>query len=214
MLFRDERDTAAVNTLHTAGGGGSLLIQICFRGREGMKSLSTRNMTLIGVMTAVMCIFGPMAPQFGPVPFSLTVLTVYLAVYVLGMKLGTIAYLVYLLIGFVGVPVLSGYSGGPGKVLGPTGGYLIGFIFMALVSGWFIDRYYKNIALQFVGMALGLMICYALGTLWLAYTTGMGLAKAFAAGVVPFVALDMVKIVLAILVGRPVRSRLTRVVTA
>lgn len=173
-----------------------------------MKTENIRAMTMIAVMTAVMCIFGPMSVPIGPVPISLTVLTVYLAVYILGMKRGTIAYLVYLLIGFAGVPVLSGYSGGPGKVLGPTGGYLLGFIFMALISGWFIDHFYKNIGLQLIGMLTGLAVCYAIGTLWLAKLTGMSFSQALAAGVIPFVAFDVVKIAVAILLGRSVRSRL------
>ncbi|MGP1349378.1 MAG: biotin transporter BioY [Stomatobaculum sp.] len=173
-----------------------------------MKTGNIRVMTMIAVMTAVMCIFGPMSVPIGPVPISLTVLTVYLAVYILGMKCGTLAYLVYLLIGFAGVPVLSGYSGGPGKVLGPTGGYLLGFIFMALISGWFIDHFYKNIGLQLLGMLAGLAVCYAIGTLWLAKLTGMSFSQALAAGVIPFIAFDVVKIAVAVLLGRSVRSRL------
>jgi len=77
-----------------------------------MKYLDIRNMALIAVMTALMCIFGPMSIPIGAVPISLTPLLVYLSAYVLGMKSGTVAYLVYLLIGFVGVPVMSGYGGG------------------------------------------------------------------------------------------------------
>lgn len=167
-----------------------------------------QSMCLMAVMTAVMCIFGPMSVPIGPVPISLTVLTVYLAVYVLGMKRGTIAYGVYLLLGFIGLPVLSGYSGGAGKVFGPTGGYLIGFIFMALLSGWAIDHFYRNIALQFAGMAAGLVVCYVFGTVWLANLTGMGFQKAMEVGVLPFVAFDLLKIVCAILMGRPIRNRL------
>ena len=104
-----------------------------------MKRLDIRNMALIAVMTALMCIFGPMSIPIGAVPFSLTPLLVYLAAYILGMRNGTVAYLVYLLIGFVGVPVMSGYSGGPAKILGPTGGYLMAFILMALMTGFVVE---------------------------------------------------------------------------
>ena len=182
-----------------------------------MKSMSRteiQSMCLMAVMTAVMFIFGPMSVPIGPVPVSLTVFTVYLAVYVLGMKRGTIAYIVYLLIGFVGVPVLSGYSGGAAKVFGPTGGYVFGFILMALISGWAIDHCYRNVVLQFVGMAVGLAVCYLLGTLWLSHVTGMDLQKAMQAGVFPFVAFDLIKIVCAILLGRLIRNRLKKVLAA
>jgi biotin transport system substrate-specific component len=63
---------------------------------------------------------------------------------VLGMKKGTIAVLLYLLIGLAGVPVFSGFTAGPAKLFGPTGGYLIGFILMALISGYFIDKFPGN----------------------------------------------------------------------
>ena len=80
------------------------------------------------------------------------------------MKAGTISYLVYLLIGLVGVPVFSGFTGGPAKLAGPTGGYLVGFLFMALIAGYFIDRFSRNHILQVLGMILGTAVCYLFGT--------------------------------------------------
>ena len=97
----------------------------------------TKTMVMISLMAAVICILGPLslAIPISPVPISLTNLAVYFTIYVLGTKKGTISYLIYLLIGLIGIPVFSGFTGGPAKLLGPTGGYLIGFIFMALLSG-------------------------------------------------------------------------------
>lgn len=110
------------------------------------RALSTSQMALIGVMTAVTCILGPFAIPIpiSPVPISFTNLAVYLTVYVLGMKAGTISYLIYLLLGFAGLPVFSGFTGGVAKLAGPTGGYLVGFIFMAVIAGWFIDHFQGN----------------------------------------------------------------------
>ena len=172
--------------------------------------MNVQTMTLVAVMTAVMCILGPMSIPIGPVPVSLTVLTVYLAVYILGMRYGTMAYIIYLLIGLVGAPVLSGYSGGPAKVFGPTGGYLISFILMALISGWFIDHYYKKIPMQVLGMVLGLIVCYIFGTTWLAVLAHMDAKAALAAGVIPFIPFDLIKIAISVIVGRAVRNRLSR----
>ena len=169
-----------------------------------MKRLDIRNMALIAVMTALMCIFGPMSIPIGAVPFSLTPLLVYLAAYILGMRNGTVAYLVYLLIGFVGVPVMSGYSGGPAKILGPTGGYLMAFILMALMTGFVVERFYQNVPLQAVVMFVALIICYAAGTAWFVGQTKMALSIC----VYPFVPLDCIKLGLAIIIGRPVRERL------
>lgn len=176
-----------------------------------MKKMDIRMLCLIAVMTALMCVLGPMSIPIGPVPVSLTVLTVYLAVYVLGMRYGSIAYVVYLLLGLVGLPVLSGYTGGPAKLFGATGGYLIGFLPMAVISGYFIDKFYTKIYMQVLGMIGGLVVCYAMGTMWLALMAKMSLAKAFFAGVVPFVLFDLAKIAVAVLVGRAVRSRLSLV---
>ena len=100
------------------------------------KSFTTFQMTLIAVMAAITCILGPLSIPIpiSPVPISLTNLAIYLTVCLLGWKFGTISYLIYLLIGIAGLPVFSGFSSGFAKLLGPTGGYLIGFIRHGLPS--------------------------------------------------------------------------------
>lgn len=181
------------------------------------KKVSTKTLALTGVMTAVTCIVGPVSIPLpiSPVPVSLTNFAVYLSVYVLGMKKGTISYCIYLLTGFVGLPVFSAFSGGPAKLLGPTGGYLIGFIFMALISGMMADRTNSRI-FCFLGMVLGTAVCYLFGTLWLAYQTGISFEAALAAGVLPFIFGDIIKIILVIPAGERIRNQLRRagVITA
>ena len=94
--------------------------------------MNTKKIALIGLMTAVICVLGPISfpLPISPVPISLGVLGVLLATYLLGMKWGTISCLAYLLIGLVGLPVFTGFSGGVGKVLGPTGGSIVATIFI------------------------------------------------------------------------------------
>ena len=106
------------------------------------QTMKIQDLTLIALMAALTCILGPMSITlpFTPVPISFTNLVIYFAVMVIGMKRGTISYLVYLLIGAVGLPVFSGFSGGLAKLAGPTGGYLVGFIFLALISGFFVEK--------------------------------------------------------------------------
>ena len=104
----------------------------------------TRNLTITALMTAVLCILGPIVLPIGPIPISLTNLAIYLALYAVGTRRALVAYLVYLLLGIAGLPVFSAFEGGPQKLVGPTGGYLIGFILMLLVAGWFIDRDYQR----------------------------------------------------------------------
>lgn len=170
----------------------------------------TYAMTTIALMAAVLCVVGPFTIPIGPVPVSIAPLVIFLSVYILGTKNGTISVLLYLLIGAVGVPVFSGFAGGFGKIAGPTGGYLLGYILMALIAGWFIHRYYDRVVVQFLGMVLGLAVLYAFGTAWLAYSAGMSFGAALAAGVLPFIIPDLIKIVIAIALGRTIRSRLVR----
>ena len=164
-------------------------------------------MTTIALMAAVLCVLGPLVIPVGPVPISLVPLAIFLSVYILGTKRGTISVLLYLFIGAVGVPVFSGFSGGFGKIAGPTGGYMLGYIFMALIAGWFIHRFYDKIAVQFLGMLLGLLVLYAFGTAWLSISAGMSFQAALAAGVLPFVAFDIIKIIISIVLGRTIRKR-------
>ena len=174
------------------------------------KTLSIQQLAVIGVMAAVICILAPFSIPIGVVPISFTNLAVYIAIYVLGSRKGTISYLIYLLIGLVGVPVFSGFTSGPGKLFGPTGGYLIGFAFMALISGIFIDRFSNKMYLCFVGMVLGTAVCYLLGTIWLAYQAGLSFQSALAAGVVPFIPGDLIKIVIAMIIGPQMRKALNK----
>lgn len=173
---------------------------------------STKSLAIIGLMTAITCILGPLSIPlpFSPVPISLTNLAIYFTIYVLGMKKGSISYLIYLLIGFVGLPVFSAFSSGPAKLFGPTGGYLIGFLFMALICGFFIDKWSQNYILQFTGMILGTAVCYLFGTLWLAHQANLSFYAALAAGVIPFIPGDLAKIIIALIAGPQIRKRLKK----
>ena len=175
---------------------------------EKTQKINTRQLTLIGVMAAVTCILGPLSLPIGVVPISLTNLVIYFSIYVLGGKRGTLSYIVYLFIGLVGLPVFSGFSGGLPKLFGPTGGYLIGFVFMAFISGIFIDKFSNKIYMCFLGMVLGTIVTYIFGTAWLAYEAHMPFNKALAVGVLPFIPGDIVKITIASLIGPQIKKRL------
>ncbi len=158
----------------------------------------TKEMAITALMGAVICVMGPLslAIPVSPVPISLVNLAIYFSCYILGMKKGAISVLLYLMIGFVGMPVFAGFTAGAGKLLGPTGGYLVGYVFIALVCGWFFEHS-RGRWMEFAGMVFGTLCCYLFGTLWLAHQAGMGFQAALAAGVIPFIPGDLVKILIA-----------------
>lgn len=173
----------------------------------------TRTLTLTGLMTAVLCILGPFSipVPISPVPLSLTNFAIYITVYLLGMKSGTVSVLLYLFLGTAGLPVFSGFGGGLGKLAGPTGGYLIGFLFVALIQGFLMERFPERRPADIAGMVSGLAVCYAFGTLWLAWQLHLTPAAALTAGVIPYLPGDAVKIILAAVVGPKLKARIGKV---
>lgn len=177
---------------------------------QSRPQIRVKELAMIALLTAVTCILAPLSIPIGEVPISLTNLVIYFSLYILGMKKGVLSYIVYLLIGFVGVPVFSGYTSGPQKLLGPTGGYLIGFLPMAVIAGLVIGRCYRKTVLCFLAMIAGTAVCYAFGTAWLAHVGGYSLKAALFAGVVPFIPGDLIKMGLAAVLGPQVRKQLVR----
>ena len=175
-----------------------------------MERNSLKKMTATAVMSALLCVLGPLSIPIGPVPFSLAVLVICLAAEVLGARRAAVAVGLYLLIGFAGLPVFTGFAGGAGKMLGPTGGFMVGYVFLALLGGWGAVRFPDSISAHFAGMAAGLVVLYTFGTAWLVHLTQLPLDKALRAAVYPFVAVDLIKAALAIVFGRALKKRLAQ----
>ena len=176
-----------------------------------MKSkLSVRDMAYIALFAVMMAVCSWISIPY-VVPFTLQTFAVFLAVEVLGGRRGTVAVLVYLLMGAVGLPVFTGFSGGIGHLLGSTGGYIVGFVFTALVM-WGMERIPGNRTVVLtISMVLGLLVCYAFGTAWFlmvyARTTGpVGVWTAVGWCVAPYVVPDLVKLALALVLRRRLRG--------
>lgn len=162
------------------------------------------------LFAAILSVLSPLSIPlpFTPVPLSLGTFAVYLAAAAGGAKRGTLAVAVYLLLGAVGIPVFAGYAGGFQNLMGPTGGYLIGYLPLALTVGLCTDHFPEKKSIYPLSMIGGTLFCYALGTWWLARQTGLSLPAALAAGVLPFLPGDGVKILAASAVAYPVRRAL------
>ena len=167
------------------------------------------ELTLTALTAAVTCILGPcvFVLPFSPIPVTFGLLGIMLATTLLGSRLGTISCLIYLLLGCVGLPVFSGFTGGLGVFLGPTGGYLLGYLWFPMLSGRF--QFMKK-AGSVMGMLIGLSLCYLCGTAWLAYCSNIGYKEALFIGVLPYLPFDLFKLFVACFLGNIVRKRLYR----
>jgi len=172
--------------------------------------MKTKKLTTIGLFTAILCIFGPLSIvlPFSPVPISLGTLGVLLTCLMLGAKDGLLCTVIYLLLGLVGLPVFTGFTGGVGKVLGPTGGYLIGYLFLAYIGGSLSQKWKSSLLLQVSGLFMGMIFCYLFGTLWLIFQADMDLQSALLVGVIPYILFDIAKIYAASLLKRAISARL------
>lgn len=172
-------------------------------------NIKTSDITLIGIFAAVMAICSWISIP-ASIPFTLQTFGVFLAVGLLGGRRGTLAVAVYLLLGTIGLPVFSGFTGGIGHLIGPTGGYIIGFILSALVM-WLFEKYAgSSSAVLGISMTIGLLVCYLFGTVWFmtVYTknTGeIGLMTALGWCVIPYIIPDAIKILAALALCRRLR---------
>ena len=175
--------------------------------------MKVKDMTLTAVTTALICIAGPVVIPAGPIPLSLATFAIYLAGAVSGRKRGTLAAALYLLIGIIGVPVFSGFSGGFQKLAGVTGGYLIGYLPCAFLSGFGAELAAKKgrIRILPVMMTAGTAVLYTLGTAWFMFQSGNTLGTALSLCVVPFLPGDAVKIAAATAISVPVRRAVCKI---
>ena len=161
------------------------------------------DLVFVALFAAVMTVCAQIQIPFGQVPFTLQTLGVFIAASLLGWKRGTLSVIVYVLLGLAGVPVFAGFSGGIGVLFGPTGGYIIGFIFTALIVGLMTEKLGKKPWVEIVSMILGLAVCYAFGTVWFMFQMKMGLVESLLLCVVPYLIADALKIAFsAVLVNR------------
>lgn len=172
------------------------------------EQISTSTMAVVALMTAVVCVLAPFSIPVGVVPVSLASFGLYLAIRILGGRKATIVCAMYLLIGFIGLPVFSGFVGGPGVLLGPTGGYLIGYLLLTMIAGFFVDKFPGKQRFCLLGYVLGTMACYMVGTVWLMVLMTLDLKTALMLGVIPFLPGDVIKMITALILGEKVRRAL------
>lgn len=170
---------------------------------------AVRNYVLTALFAALMAVLSQIQIPIGPVPFNLAVLGAFLTGMLLRPAWAAAAVCVYMLLGAVGIPVFAGFQGGPAALLGNTGGYIIGYLFIALATALAVRHSGKTIVVG-AAMLLGLVVCYAFGTAWYMFVSGANLATALAWCVLPFVVPDVCKGVFAYALGRVLSNRLAK----
>ncbi len=187
-----------------------------YRG-DFMRSKKQKNRTVdivtIALAAAIIAVCSWISIPIGSVPVTLQTFAVSVCGLLLGYKKGTIAVVIYIFLGVIGLPVFSLFRSGVGTLLGATGGYMLGFVFISFFAGLFGKRFENKPYLHFIGLCIGLVFCYTVGTAWymlvyLGDTDAMGLVSALTACVLPYIIPDLVKIALACVVSKAVMLRI------
>ncbi|MFY0545154.1 biotin transporter BioY [Brevibacillus sp. H7] len=163
---------------------------------------------LSAIFAAITAVFSQITIPLPLIPITGQTLAVGLTATILGSRYGTLAMLLYVLLGAIGLPVFSGASGGLQILVGKTGGYIFGFIFTALITGWILEKTRFTFVNALVANLVGMVVTLAFGVMQLKYVLAIPWDKALEFGAYPFLVVGVVKAALAAYVGIKVRERL------
>jgi len=175
-----------------------------------LKKGSTYQYVLAAFGAAIIAVLAQVTIPLPLIPITGQTLAVGIIVTILGTRLGTLSVLLYILLGAVGLPVFSGMSGGLGILVGPTGGYIVGFLATAIIMGLYLDKFGITFAQAIIANIIGMFVTLVFGTVWLKIVADYTWTAAFMGGVAPFIVVGIVKAVLAAWIGVIVRRRLER----
>ena len=173
---------------------------------EQFQSLYTlHRLVWTALLAALIAVGSYLHLSIGPVPISFQTLFVLLSGFILGMSGGIISVVLYILAGILGLPVFAGGTAGLGHLLGPTGGYILGFLGAAFITG--LSKYFSRSSLTswtrgLFSALLGLIPIYALGLPWLKLTLDLNWIKALSIGLLPFLPGAVLKVLLCVLILR------------
>nr|WP_245917507.1 biotin transporter BioY [Bacillus canaveralius] len=167
-----------------------------------------RMMIVTALFAAVIGILAQITIPLPLVPITGQTLAIGLAATILGARFGTLAVILYLIIGAVGVPVYAEFSGGASVLVGPTGGYLVGFIPTAFLIGFILEKTSFTFKNAMIANSLGMIVTLIFGTVWLKIAADLTWIAALAGGFTPFIIVGLIKAALASWIGVLVRKRL------
>ncbi|HWL26312.1 BioY family transporter [Bacillus sp. AFS073361] len=163
---------------------------------------------LSALFAAIIGILAQVTIPLPLVPITGQTLAVGLAATILGSRYGTLSVIFYALLGSIGIPVFSGMSGGFGVIVGPTGGYIIGFIPAAFLTGYILEKTSFSVMKGMIANTVGMFVTLVIGTIWLKLSVDMTWTAAFTSGFLPFIVVGLIKAFLASWIGITVYKRL------
>ncbi|MBC6314446.1 biotin transporter BioY [Listeria grandensis] len=173
-----------------------------------MRDQKLKQLIINALFAVIIAILAQVTIPIGPIPLTGQTFAIGLAATILGARNATISVAVYLVLGAIGVPVFAGMSAGLGILFGPTGGFLIGFLFNAYVTGFLIEKTNFSMAYAIFANIIGSFITLLFGALWLKFGGDLSWSAAFTAGVTPFIIPGILKAIFAALIGISIRKRL------
>ena len=177
---------------------------LCSKDIRGIKVKNkTKSITICAFFAALTGVLSQISIPlpFTPVPINLATISPLLAGILLGSKLGALSQLVYVLIGAIGIPVYANFTSGVGIVLGPTGGYILGYVIAAFIVGMISKKLDRKMSKSIISMVLGIAGCYFIGSIWFMWVTNSGIKETLLLCVVPFLIGDGLKIIAASFLG-------------
>lgn len=168
----------------------------------------TYTYALTALGAAIIAVLAQLTIPLPLVPITGQTLAIGLVVTILGTRNGTFAVLLYILLGAAGLPVFAGFTGGLSKVVGPTGGYIVGFLPTAIIMGVYLKKFGTTYGQAIVANMIGMVVTLAFGTVWLKIVAELSWTAAFMGGVAPFIIGGILKGVLAAWLGVLIRNRL------
>ena len=172
--------------------------------------MKPQKIAITGILAAIICLVSPFSFPLGAIPISLSTCAIYIAACMVDVKISVSSVIIYILLGAAGLPVFSHFNGGLHMISGVTGGYIIGYIPCALITGLLIKRFGNKKFMYPVSMIFGTIACYITGTAWYMVQTNSNIISAVAVCILPFLIGDAVKISAASAIGITLRKRLSR----
>lgn len=169
--------------------------------------LNTKELVVSSLFSSITAILAQISIPLLEISFTMQIFAASLCGLVLGKRLGFISQIIYILLGTIGLPVFTHFRGGIGMLLGPTGGFILSFPMIAFVVGYFSEKFKSTLGIMF-GMISSLLISYTIGALQFCLVTNSNFIKGLTVCVLPFIIVDIIKLSLAMLVGKSISKRI------